>query len=86
MLDQSETIVPELFHLGPKKNVAPFTHEDVATISSGLATVFPFQTKSYLLLSLPVSIPIFYGDDLTVHGPINKGHIDCFEHNLPGSS
>ena len=86
VLVKADTIVQDLFRLGPNKNVLPFKHADIATSSPGFVAVIPSQTESYLLLALPVSIPILYGVDLTVCGPVNEGHVDCFENNLPGSS
>jgi hypothetical protein len=33
-----------------------------------------------------VSISILYGVGSTIRGPVNEGHIDCFENSLAGSS
>ena len=41
---------------------------------------------SYLLLTLAILVPILYGADLTVCGPITAGHMGSFENNLKGSS
>ena len=86
VLIKSTDSVPDLFRLGPNKNCIPFTHADVAPVSPGLAAVLPSQTESFLLLALPVLIPILFGAESTVRGPVNEGHVDCFENNLEGSS
>lgn len=57
VLVKSVGSVPDLFCLGPNKNCIPFTHAGVDPISPGFAAVLPSQTESFLLLSLPVSIP-----------------------------
>ena len=86
VLVKSTVLIPDLFRLGPNKNCIPFTHADIAPISPGFAAALPSQTESFLLLALPVSIPILFGADTTVRGPVNEGHVDCFENNLEGSS
>jgi len=48
--------------------------------------MLPSKTEWYLLLALPISIPVLYGVDSTVCGPVNEGQMDCFESYLPGSS
>ena len=78
--------IPELFRHGPNKLITPFCHADVVPFSPGFAAALPSQTEQYLLLALPVSIPILYGVDSTVRGPVNEGHVDCFENSLAGSS
>jgi hypothetical protein len=86
MLDPLTSSVPDLFRHGPNKKVAPFSHMDVANITPSLAAAIPSQTESFLLLALPVSVPILHGADSTVRGPITEGHVDSFESNLEGSS
>jgi hypothetical protein len=86
VLVPSNVLVLDLFSRGPNKNVIPFCHTDAVTFAPGFAAALPSQTDSYLLLALPVSIPILYDADSTVRGPINEGHFDCFENSLSGSS
>ena len=78
--------IPELFRQGPNKHITPFCHADVLPFAPGFAAALPSQTEQYLLMALPVSIPILYGVDSTVRGPVNEGHVDCFENSLAGSS
>jgi hypothetical protein len=87
VLIPSDVIVPSLFCDNTvNKGIMSFTYADILPLSQGLANHLPSKTASYLLLALPVSIPIMYRTDSTVRGPVKEGHVDCFENNLSGSS